>query len=200
MQNKIQNSEETEAEIRRRQRDFLSERYIGASLSQIRAPEWAQSKLIAWLDNPKGFLVYHGGPGIGKTYLCAALIEWAYKKFRFSRYYNERQLLTRLREKIQAKSGDYIAELKGLLDDDLIILDDIGSSGVNEWRQEVLFEAIDLRYNSKLPTVITSNFTQSEFEILFHARFCSRLFAVENTIIDGSEFPDFRKTLYQEKK
>jgi len=144
------------------------------------------------MDSPKNFLIYYGRPGIGKTYLCASLVEWAFTKFNTIRYFNERDLLKRLRNGISEGSGDYLANLKLLMDDDLIIIDDVGSSGWNEWREEVLFEAIDLRYNSMKPTIITSNFNELEFRKIFHERFCSRLFAHENTLIDGKDFPDFR--------
>ena len=80
--------------------------------------------------------------------------------------------------------GDYLDSLQWLIDDQLLILDDVGSTGVREWREEVLFDLIDARYNSMLPTVITSNFTQADFKKLYHPRVCDRLFASENIIIE----------------
>ncbi len=148
-------------------------------------------KILDWINNPKNFLVYLGNPGIGKTFLCAALIPWAMKKFISFRYFNDRNLLTKVRESIDT-GGDCLRELQLLLDDPLVIIDDLGSSGLNDWRKDILFETIDLRYNSMKPTVITSNFTKDEFTKHFHPRFCSRLFAKENTIIELDKAPDLR--------
>jgi len=64
------------------------------------------------------------------------------------------------------------------------MLDDVGSTGIREWRQEVLFDLIDARYNTTLPTIVTSNFTEADFKELYHPRICDRLFATENTIIE----------------
>ncbi len=89
--------------------------------------------------------------------------------------------------------GDYLETLKHLIDDDLVIIDDIGSTGLNEWRKEIIFDAIDERYNTMKPTIITSNFTKKEFEDLFHKRLSSRLFASENIIVEINNGFDLRQ-------
>jgi len=98
-----------------------------------------------------------------------------------------------LRSSIEDFKGDYLEALKLLIDDDFVMIDDIGSTGLNDWRKEVIFDAIDERYNNMLPTVITSNFSRHEFERNFHPRLSSRLFAAENTIIEILDGQDLRK-------
>ena len=136
-------------------------------------------------------LLYHGSPGIGKTYFCSAIAEWALQNFDSIRYHHEKNLLARLRQGISDGSGDYERNLGYLIDDELVILDDVGS-GINpnkcnnrdlEWRREIFFGFLDYRYNSMKPTIITSNFTQNDFMEIYSGRICSRLFANENTII-----------------
>lgn len=145
------------------------------------------------MKKPKNFLVYCGNPGIGKTYLCAALTEWAMTNFNSWRYWNESELFKRVRASIdEYKNTDYLESLKYLIDDELIMLDDIGSTGLNEWRKEIIFDAIDERYNTMKPTVITSNFSRSDFEKNFHGRLSSRLFARENIIIEIPNGLDLR--------
>lgn len=143
------------------------------------------------MNDPKGILLFHGDPGVGKTYLCSAMMEWALTHFNSYRYHNEKKLLSRLREGISNDIGDYSKELEYLIDDDLIFLDDVGS-GINpgkstyrdlEWRREIFFNFLDLRYNCKKPTIITSNFTHEQFKDIFSERISSRLFASENTIV-----------------
>jgi len=146
-----------------------------------------------WMAKPKNFLVYLGNPGIGKTFLCAALTSWALEKFQNFRYFNERQLFTKIRSSFEDVKGDYLDVLKYLVDDDLIMLDDIGSSGFTDWRKDVFFEAVDLRYNSTKPTIITSNLSKADFYKTYHSRLTSRLFSCENTIIELDTNEDFRQ-------
>lgn len=143
------------------------------------------------MKNPKHILLYHGSPGIGKTYLCAALTEWALTCFNSRRYHREEDLLRRLRMGISEGHGDYLINLEYLIDDELIMLDDVGS-GINpnkvsnrdlEFRREVFFSFLDYRYNRRKPTIITSNFTMQEFKDVYSERIMSRLFAGENTVV-----------------
>lgn len=136
------------------------------------------------MKKKKDFLVYCGNPGVGKTYFCASLIEHILENFRTFRYWKEQDLYRRLRESMDSMKGDYLGALKYLIDDDLVIIDDIGSQGLTEWRKEILFDAIDSRYNSMKPTIITSNMTKKDFQECFHERICSRLFAKDNIIIE----------------
>ena len=80
-----------------------------------------------------------------------------------------------------------------MLDYDFIMLDDLGSAGINEWRKEIIFETIDRRYESENPTVITSNLTRKEILENFGPRTYSRLFAKENLILEFHEAKDLRK-------
>jgi len=179
--------------VRQRQQILFGERYVGVSISQIRAPEWAQIKINEFMKKKKNFLIYCGTPGIGKTFLCAALIDWAMKNFHSFRYWKEIDLLKKVRASIEEFKGDYQETLKNLLDDDLIFLDDIGSSGLNEWREEIFFSTIDQRYNNMKPTVITSNFSVKEMEKLYHKRISSRLFSHDSIIIELMDGEDLRK-------
>lgn len=94
---------------------------------------------------------------------------------------------------MENSGGDYLTTVKYLVDHDFLILDDIGSSGFNEWRTEVMFDTIDQRYESRKPTVFTSNLTRDELAIGLGDRGASRLFAKENLIIEMHDVKDQRK-------
>lgn len=129
-------------------------------------------------------MVYVGNPGCGKTYFCAALMNHSLESNVFSskRYWNERQLLSKIREDMEY--GSYQEILRYIIDDELLILDDLGSGGFGEWGRNVLFDLIDIRYSSCLPTVVTTNLTEGAIKTEFGERMASRLFADDNTIIE----------------
>lgn len=112
--------------------------------------------------------------------------------FRSFRYWKEQNLLQQIRSNMDTYKGDYLLSLKYLIDDPLVIIDDIASDKHSEWREEVLFGLIDERYNSMLPTVITSNLSINEFKRIYQERFTSRLFAKENYIIEINDGVDLR--------
>jgi len=102
--------------------------------------------------------------------------------------------LRKVRQSISDNSsGDYLEYLHSLLDDDFIIIDDVGSSGHTEWREEVLMEAIDFRYENMMPTMFTSNLSKQDFYEVYGQRIASRLFATENTIVSLDGMEDFRQ-------
>lgn len=187
----------TEKMIEANQEKLFKPRYKNASISQISLPGNYGELLRNYVKKPKNMLVYTGNSGIGKTYLCCALTGWAMKNFSCYRYYKEQKLLSELRNNMQkSNGGDYIELLEILIDDDLVILDDVGSSGVNEWREEVFFNFLDYRYNTMKPTIITSNFNKKEFYERYSKRVGSRLYASENTIIEIENGIDLRQEGY----
>jgi len=144
------------------------------------------------MKNPKNILLFHGEAGCGKTKLCAGLMEWAFISFNSFRVHRELDLLSKLRNSFnEISAADYSIILDGMIDDEFVILDDVGS-GINpdkvsykdlEWRREIFFNFLDNRYNSTLPTLITSNFTKKQFDDVYSDRITSRLFASENIVI-----------------
>lgn len=100
--------------------------------------------------------------------------------------------MKRIRNEMEEVKGDYLETLKHLIDDQFIMLDDVGSTGLREWREEVFFDFLDTRYNSMLPTVITSNFSVAEFKQCYHPRICDRLFATENIVIEIKDAESLR--------
>lgn len=134
-----------------------------------------------------------GKPGCGKTYICSAITAWMYGKvsnifaFKESRFF----------EKIRAAMdmiGDYRQEIQYQCDHELFIYDDLGSTGQGQtgWRQEVIFEMVNIRYESQRPTVITTNFNVDQLASNLGGRTYSRLMSSENVIIDMFSYPDLR--------
>jgi len=150
----------------------------------------AVNTLVEWINGQKNFLVFLAPPGIGKTYLCSALIEKFYGKMENFRYWQEIDLISALKEHMHRHN--HISTLKMLIDCDFLMYDDLCSSMVTDWKTEVLFSLINIRYISKKPTIITSNLSKQGLIEALPARATSRLFAKENLIIEIQNGQDLR--------
>jgi len=138
-------------------------------------------------------LVLMGKPGCGKTYICSALISWMYGKIGDMYYFREADFFARLRACMD-QNGDWQNEIIYQCDHEFLEFDDIGSAGHGQtgWRQDVFFQVVNNRYESKKPTVFSTNYNEAEIKEKLGARTHSRLFAKENTIIDMFGYPDLR--------
>lgn len=187
----------TESQIREIKRKSFGELYADAHPARLANEICKFFRFLKhWTENPKAALVLTGPPGCGKTYLVASMIELLIPKFHFFRIYKENDLLKILRKGFQdAGSGDYIQHLQYLIDDDLVIIDDVGSSGHTDWREEILFEIVEYRIHVNRPTVYTTNLSQKEFSEIYSPRISSRLFAKRNTIVDFYGCEDLRQKI-----
>lgn len=67
---------------------------------------------------------------------------------------------------------------------ELLIIDDLGATRNTEWQIENIYDIIAHRVNEDLPTIVTSNFSFSQIEEVFHQRLRSRLENKENLIME----------------
>lgn len=155
------------------------------------------TKVIEWISNKKNFLVYLGSAGIGKTYFCSAIIPWIYGKVKNFRYWKERDFFSTIRSSMNLEKSDWQNGMQYLLDYEFFMYDDLGSIGINDWRAEIIFNLIDMRYESQLPTIFTSNLTKQKLMESLGERVSSRLFARENLVIENHEGEDLRQVIFQ---
>ena len=179
-------------DIEHLQSELIGDRFKGASLSSIHSGQHVD-QVIEWLKNNKNFLVYLGNPGCGKTYFCSSLIPWIHLKLRTYRYWKESDLMKKLRGGISDIKGSYLQTLEYMIDHQMVMYDDMGSTDMTEWRKEIISELINNRYESQKPTVITSNMTREEIQNQFGKRIYSRIFSKENTILEFHDSADLRQ-------
>lgn len=135
----------------------------GACLSTIEQSPENLEKILAWLKNERGIFTFSGNPGSGKTFLCKAIYnDWIEKSLE-CRFMYITEFFNSIRSVID-KGWDYSKEVHRLAEVKWFILDDLGASSMTEWQKEVIEDFINARHESMLPTLITTNLSESEFK------------------------------------
>jgi DNA replication protein DnaC len=123
-----------------------------------------------------------GAAGVGKTLFAAwVLIEKA-KEIYLSGESKECMFVSvpELINELQTSFSDSEKKASEILDrcrkSYLLVLDDFGAVKPTEWVYQVMYLVINYRYENLLPTVITSNLSLSELEVMFgDSRVVSRI-------------------------
>ncbi|MBM4431974.1 MAG: ATP-binding protein [Chloroflexi bacterium] len=106
--------------------------------------------------NPRGWLVFSGGYGCGKTHLAAAIANYRVYNGYPAIFVVVPDLLDHLRAAFGPSSTVGLdRRLEEIRRAPLLVLDDLGTQSATPWAQEKLFQIFDYRYNARLPTVIT---------------------------------------------
>tara|TARA_R100001082_G_scaffold88937_1_gene55380 strand:+ start:6329 stop:7201 length:873 start_codon:yes stop_codon:yes gene_type:complete len=125
----------------------------------------AKQTVIDWInDKANPWLIMTGPPGLGKTHLAKASASNLIGMGKSVYYTTVRQIMSNSRSWISQHSSDkWIKYLDKIEKINYLVLDDLGQEYATDWSRQVLFDIIDTRYETKLPTFITSNINQSEW-------------------------------------
>jgi DNA replication protein DnaC len=106
----------------------------------------------------KGILFY-GPHGVGKTHLAVGILKKVIKEKGARGYFFEtRDLLRMVRDTYNRTVDEREMDvLDPVLNADILVLDDLGAEKTSEWTQETLGMVINVRYNAKRPTIVTTN-------------------------------------------
>lgn len=154
-----------------------------AHMAKIDQSQEILALVAKWLVKDKNMFYFCGNVGTGKTYFCSAWFNHLREQGKHVRAYSEYKLFSYLRSVIQ-KNWDPMIELEKICDCPYLILDDMGSSSMTDWQKEMLFEFINMRSESGLPTLITSNLKRKDIRETFHERVESRIYAAKNIVIE----------------
>ncbi len=112
----------------------------------------------AYAYNPDGWLVLIGRNGCGKTHLAAAIANEHLVQGSLVLFATVPDLLDHLRATFAPTSPVVYDQLfSSMREAELLVLDDLGSEQNSPWASEKLFQLLNYRYNSRFPTVITTN-------------------------------------------
>ena len=118
-----------------------------------------------WLEDPpiQGFY-FHGGLGVGKSYLASCITnEMAVKGHKVA-FVNFPKLATDLRNNVT--EDDYVENrLKKLRSAYVLVIDDLGAENTTNFiRDDILFTVLDYRMEHGKRTIITSNLSLDALE------------------------------------
>jgi DNA replication protein DnaC len=143
--------------------------------------------------NPEGWLVFMGETGSGKTHLAAAIVNHRYEMGKPALFVVVPDFLDHLRSAFSPESKvSYDQLFESVKTAPLLVLDDFGEQSTNPWVKEKLFQLINYRYNSRLPTVITTRLSLDEIMAEVDGSISSRLVDRKVSVTFAIIAPDFR--------
>ena len=111
-----------------------------------------------WAENPDGWLHIMGDFGSGKTHLAASIANELHDRGQGVIFMTVPDLLDYLRLSFNPQSHvRFDKRFHKIMNAPILILDDLRLASATAWAQEKLFQIIDYRYLSRMPTVITSS-------------------------------------------
>jgi DNA replication protein DnaC len=143
--------------------------------------------------NPEGWLVFMGETGCGKTHLAAAIVNHRYELGKPALFVVVPDFLDHLRSAFSPESKvSYDQLFESVKTAPLLVLDDFGEQSTNPWVKEKLYQLINYRYNSRLPTVITTRLTLDEIMADVDSSISSRLVDRQMSVTFNITAPDYR--------
>ena len=125
----------------------------------------------AYAQEPQGWLTLVGGSFTGKTHLAAAVANRCMEQGTPVFFATAPDLLEHLRSTFSPQAETTCDELlQQVKSVPLMVLDDLGVQNVTQWAEEKLFQVLNHRYVTRLPTIITTNVPVDQMELRLRSR------------------------------
>lgn len=107
---------------------------------------------------PEPGLLFLGPPGTGKTHLAVAALRGLIAHGFEGIFFDFQSLLMRIHKGYDKSSGSSDREaFQSALDAEILLLDDLGASRINDWVEDTVTSIVTHRCNSRKATIVTSN-------------------------------------------
>lgn len=166
----------------------------------------ALTEARAYAAEPKGWLVFFGPYGGGKTHLAAAIANYQIAAGRPApMFVVVPDLLDHLRATFAPSSMISLDRaFEQVKTTWLLVLDDLGTENATPWAKEKLFQLFNHRYVAKLPTVITTNQTLQKMDkndprVVIDPHLASRMSDVSRSTIINMSAPTYRGSETQQQ-
>jgi DNA replication protein DnaC len=105
-------------------------------------------------------LLFHGGPGRGKTHLAVATLKRVVRRTgAHGLFYTTPELLTLIRSTYNSLTRSTEADvIRPVMEAELLVLDDLGAERPTDWVEETMNLIVNTRYNYRRATIFTSNY------------------------------------------
>jgi DNA replication protein DnaC len=164
----------------------------------IQGVERAYQRAVNFAREPRGWLIFFGNYGCGKTHLAAAIANQLIQRDCRLFFSNVPDLLDHLRSTFGPSSEvEYDERFETIRNSPVLILDDLGTENTTPWAREKLYQLINHRYNNHLATVITSNYKPHDIDERIFSRMSDVALCGEITMIDAA---DYRKYPLEQRR
>jgi len=164
---------------------------MGLGEEQVRSMKYALNQSTQFASDLKGWLVFMGGYGCGKTHLAAAIANTVVRLGVPTLFLTVPDLLDWLRFAYGSTEANFESRFDEIRNVALLVLDDLGTQNATPWAEEKLYQIINHRYVNRLPTIVTTNQSINEIE----GRIRSRLEDPDLVSIIKINAPDYRTPL-----
>jgi DNA replication protein DnaC len=108
-------------------------------------------------------LLLMGPCGVGKTHLAVAALKEIVQRGHSGLFYDYRELLKEIQDSYNAENqATEMSVLEPVLQAEILVLDDVGSSKPSLWALETVGHVLNTRYNEKRVTLLTTNYLDAE--------------------------------------
>jgi DNA replication protein DnaC len=126
-------------------------------------------------ERPRGWIVFLGTYGTGKTHLAASIGNYRHALGESPMFVVVPDLLDHLRSTFSPTSTvSYDNLFEEVRTCRLLILDDLGTQSATPWAKEKLYQILNYRYNAELPTVITTSMLFDDIDPRIRSRMLDR--------------------------
>jgi DNA replication protein DnaC len=117
---------------------------------------------VCELQGEQGLLLM-GPCGTGKTHLAVSALKKIALRGHSGLFYDYRELLKQIQDSYSAESqSTEMSVLEPVLQTEILVLDDVGSSKPSLWALETVGHILNTRYNEKRVTLLTTNFLDAD--------------------------------------
>jgi len=177
---------------------FEDRTHEGLQPDETKSLQKALKAAYTYAEKPRGWLVFMGGYGSGKTHLAAAIANYRAGLGDPPLFIMVPDLLDHLRATFSPNSNvAFDRRFDDIRTAPLLVLDDLGTQSMTPWVREKLYQLFNYRYNRELPTVITTADSLDEMDArirsrLLDARLCS-IYAITVSSYHGNRARKIKK-------
>ena len=132
-------------------------------------------------------LLLMGPCGVGKTHLAVAALKEIVLRGHSGLFYDYRELLKQIQDSYNPENqATEMSVLEPVLQAEVLVLDDVGSSKPSLWALETVGHILNTRYNEKRVTLLTTNYLDTDADVNSAPASTSRVIGMRAPTIEDS--------------